>query len=307
MQKPPLNLILGLTFAAVAVILVAPFGQANCLKVTQVSLLAGEEHLASAYQPTDGTALGRYRYQPDPTQFGTGPWPTVLMIPPAKFDSADDTGVPSERQATATLQAAGFLVFQIESRLSNPRHVTGQPAHQQPDDTSGTPAQQQGDIQRQVLAALADTAHCDGRIYLVGGSSGGCHALWVALTSTASDGSGWNAAARGHIKAVVSLSGPTDLGNWTDYDKDANGDPLIDIAQFIADGENYTSRTQNPPDDPDKQVILTANSPISLMPHATAVPPILMFATELDPVPWQQGSNMFNALFHPRRANCRLS
>lgn len=130
----------------------------------------------------------------------------------------------------------------------------------------------------------------------MGGSSGGCHALWVALTSTASDGSGWNAAARGKIKAVVSLSGPTDLGNWTDYDKNPDGTPAIDIVQFEEDGENYTSTTQNPPDDPDKQVILTANSPISLMPHATAVPPILMFATELDPVPWQQGSNMLKAL-----------
>lgn len=240
--------------------------------------------------------MSRYRFTP-PGYHDGATYPVVLMLPPAEFKDADDLGVVSERQATASLAKAGFLVFQIEHRLAYPGILTphdntpgSQPPHTLPVDTSGLPPQQQGDIERQVLAALADP-HCNQSIYLVGGSSGGCHALWVALTSAASDNSGWTASARTHIKAAVSLSGPTDLGNWTDYDVGQ-----VNIGHFIGDGENYTNTKVYPPDDADKKTIMTADSPISLVPGATSVPPILMFGTELDPVPWQQGNNMSNAL-----------
>ena len=64
------------------------------------------------------------------------------------------------------------------------------------------------------MAALADS-QCNGSIYLVGGSAGGCLALWVMLDSTGVVNSGWNDTARSKIKAVVSLSGPAKLCDWS--------------------------------------------------------------------------------------------
>ena len=239
--------------------------------------------------------MSRYRFTP-PGYHDGATYPTVLMIPPAIFKDADDIGVPSEVQATSDLAAAGFLVFQIEHRLASPGMITphdgtpgSQPGHTYPIDISGTPAEQQGDVERQILDALNDS-HCNQSIYLVGGSSGGCHALWVALKSTASDNSGWNNNARMKIKAVASLSGPTDLGDFTDYSSGVN------INQFKGDVENYTSTKVYPPSESDKYPILEAASPITLVQGATSVPPIRMFGTQLDTVPWQQGSNMYDAI-----------
>jgi dipeptidyl aminopeptidase/acylaminoacyl peptidase len=222
----------------------------------------GEETLDPAYQPTDGTVLKRFRFTPPGYQDGHT-YPTVLMIPPAEFKGADDHGVPSEKQATADLQAAGFLVFQIEHRLATPGQISGQPAHTWPFETSGLPAQQQGDVERQILAALNDS-HCNQSIYLVGGSSGGCHALWVALNATASDSSGWTEQARQHIKAVVSLSGCTDLNDFTDYDQG------VDIQKYEDVCVNYTNTEEYPPDPAARAAIRETNSPITIVQGANS-------------------------------------
>ena len=47
----------------------------------------------------------------------------------------------------------------------------------------GQHPQQTDDVKQQILAALDDN-DCNGKIFLIGGSSGGCHALWVALDPT---------------------------------------------------------------------------------------------------------------------------
>src|SRR5207249_6169656 len=78
---------------------------------------------------------------------------------------------------------------------------------------SGRPPQQTDDVKQQILAALADTQECNGKIFLIGGSAGGCHTLWVALDPTCGNIPEWNADVVAKIKGVVSLSGPTDLGS----------------------------------------------------------------------------------------------
>jgi len=168
-----------------------------------------EETLDHAYQLPDGDILHRYRFVP-PTPYGPT-YPTVLMLPPDEFKlEYGDSGVPSERWATYDLQQAGFLVFQVDHRLAPPGALTGQ----RYSVTSGRFPEQTDDIKRQIMAALADS-QCNGKIYLVGGSAGGCLALWVMLDSTGVLNLGWNDTARSKIKAVVSLSGPAELCDWS--------------------------------------------------------------------------------------------
>src|SRR5438477_9743201 len=81
-----------------------------------------------------------------------------------------------------------------------------------------------------ILAALADP-QCNGSIYLVGGSAGGCLVLWCGLDS-ASTVTGWDNNARLHIKAVVSFSGPTNLDDWSHPD-------ITDYTDFETRVDNY--------------------------------------------------------------------
>ena len=130
--------------------------------------LTTEETLASQYQPY-GSILHRRRFAP-PIPYSP-PYPTVLMVPPNIFknDHIIDDGEPNERHASYDLQQAGFLVFQVETRLAPPGTLLGQM-------DPGYAPEQTDDLKRQILAALADP-QCNGNIYLVGGSAGGCLVL----------------------------------------------------------------------------------------------------------------------------------
>jgi acetyl esterase/lipase len=186
----------------------------NCPNTGSVTInTANEETLLSQYQPyPTGTpaVLKRYRFQP-PQGPGslTPPWRTVLMVPPNIFknDMITDDGEIHERHASYDLQQAGFLIFQVETRLAPPGHLLNQLE-------KGYAPEQTDDLKRQILAAINDS-QCNGNIYLVGGSSGGTLALWCALDPATGAVSGWNEAARAHIKAVVSLSGPSQLCDWS--------------------------------------------------------------------------------------------
>src|SRR5205823_4189364 len=171
--------------------------------------------------------LRRYRFLPP----GAGPYnqyPTVLMFPPDVFHlESGDYGTMSERVATHDLQYAGFLVFQVNHRLVLPDHLTGQ-------HSNGVAPAQTDDAKRQILAALADP-QCNGSIYLIGGSAGGCLALWCGLDS-ASTVTGWNDTVRAKTKAVVSLSGPTNLDDWSHPD-------ITDYTQFETRIDNYVGET----------------------------------------------------------------
>jgi hypothetical protein len=199
--------------------------------------LGPEETLDSSFWSGDETMLKRYRFRP-PAPYSS-PYPTVLLIPPAEFKGADDGGVTSERWASYDLQQAGFLVFQVEHRLAPPGYIDGQPHGSDQDQTdrppeSGRPPEQTDDIKRQILAALDDT-DCNQSIYLVGGSSGASHALWVALDSASGAVTRWDNNVRLRIKAVVGLSGIYDLGS-RDY-----GGQIFQAGTYVDIIENYTN------------------------------------------------------------------
>src|SRR5207244_5111001 len=122
----------------------------------------------------------------------------------------------------------GFLVFQIEHRLApGDGRLPGQ-------TSSGRPPDQTDDVKRQILAALADP-HCNGSIYLVGGSAGGCLSLWVMLDSTSGLVTLCNDTVRQKIKAVVSLSGISNLDDWNN----PGGIDNTELMRFENANDNY--------------------------------------------------------------------
>jgi acetyl esterase/lipase len=138
-------------------------------------------------------------------------------------------------------------------------------------------------LNRQILAAYYDS-QCNGRVFLVGGSSGASHSLWAALDPNPTV-PGWPVT--GVPKAIVSLSGVFDLSSRV-------GDNQQALDQFIFDVRNYTNTTD--PDTPEKLAYQYSVSPLSLVAAATNIPPIRLYTTEKDPVPHQQSDNMKLAL-----------
>ena len=216
------------------------------------------------------------------------------MLPPDVYNIPfGANGSPSERVATKDLQQARFLVFQIEHRLA-PGHGF-LPGQDYTHGSLGHPPDQTDDVKRQILAALADS-QCNGSIYLVGGSAGGCLALWCALDPASDGGSGavagWGNDARLHIKAVVSLSGPTNLDNWNN----PGGISDDDLIRFESSLDNYVGLPKNPPDH--THATLLSASPYSLVANALSSPPVTLYGCQGDPVPYEQANVMFNALFN---------
>jgi acetyl esterase/lipase len=250
-----------------------------------------EETLADMYQPRaydpdDQTEMHRFRFKPDPAIWGPGPYPTVLMLPAAVFRDGYDDGNPKERVATKDLTDAGFLVFQIEHRLAPDGLLFGQHAHDNTPEgiASGRPPQQSNDVKQQVLAAQNDS-QCNGKIFLIGGSSGGTHAMWAALDPNPTV-LGWNATIITKIKAVVGLSGVYDLSL-----RNTTPPPTV---HFIDSVQNYTNTT-------DSFVGLEYQlsvSPIGLFGTQTYVPPARFYATQGDSVPFQEAENMVAAMLN---------
>jgi acetyl esterase/lipase len=268
--------------SSVALILSSAFCSADdCPPDNKAQIQLPEETLDCAYQPPDGCdVLHRYRFLP---HLGEAPYPTVLMLPPDIFNlEYGDLGVPSERWATEDLRNAGFMVFQVDHRLAPPNKLPNQ-------TSDGHPPDQTDDIKRQILAALADP-QCNGSIYLAGGSAGGCLALWCALDSATGLVTGWDDTVRQKIKAVVSLSGPANLDDW----RNPGGLSNRDITKFENDLDNYV----NLPDQDHTHAVLLAASPVNLITTgmATSSPPVLLYATTKDPVPYQQADDMYAAL-----------
>ena len=226
-----------------------------------------------------------YRFAPAPGF--DPPYPTVLMVPPDVFENSDitDGGEPHEQQASHDLQFAGFLVFQVETRLSPPGTLPGQ-------TDSGVAPAQTDDLKRQILAAINDP-QCNGIIYLVGGSAGGCLALWVAL-DPASTVSGWDETARAHIKAVVSLSGPTNFCDWSDDDNI----PANKLTQFQDDLDEYVGLDDGTKCTDDMGSVLEHASPYWLVTNGATSnpPPIMLYTTVGDHVPYYDADDMLSIL-----------
>ncbi len=69
------------------------------------------------------------------------------------------------------------------------------------------------------------------------------------------------------------------------------GDNPDDVEHFALDVDNYTNTT-----DPDGFPYQYSVSPIALVAAATNIPPIRLYATQMDPVPHQQAEAMYQAL-----------
>ena len=67
-----------------------------------------------------------------------------------------------------------------------------------------------------------------------------------------------------------------------------------DLTKFKKSVCNYVGLQQNPPDQ--NCSVLDLASPAKLVPNATSSPAVLLYATDGDPVPNQQTTNMFEAL-----------
>ncbi len=215
------------------------------------------------------------------------------MVPPNIFknDMITDDGEIHERHASYDLQQAGFLVFQVETRLAPPGHLPNQL-----DTDKGYAPEQTDDLKRQILAAINDS-QCNGNIYLVGGSSGGTLALWCALDPAAGAVSGWGEPARSHIKAAVSLSGPSQLCDWT-----PGNIPQGALTSFENDVDNYVGLSSQINCDPNCGFSVTCAldqaSPAWLVTHGATSnpPPIMLYSTTGDPVPYEQSADMLTAL-----------
>jgi acetyl esterase/lipase len=198
-----------------------------------------------------------------------------------------DHGNMSERWATKDLQDAGFLVFQVDHRLAPPNTLPGQA-------TDGRAPFQTDDLKRHILGALADH-QCNGSIYLIGGSAGGTLVLWCALDPAPGNVPQWDEPARAHIKAVVSLSGPTNFCDWNNL----GGIPSDALAKFENALDNYVGLPDQTKCDDDPTGKLNHASPAWLVTNGatSSPPPIRLYATNGDSVPYAQEDDMFQALF----------
>jgi len=105
---------------------------------------------------------------------------------------------------------------------------------------------------------------------------------------------GWNDTARSKIKAVVSLSGPTDFCDW-------NNPGHIPQDQLTKDEDDFDNYVNLPPQtdcDYDPNQNLAHASPQWLLTNGatSSPPPVMLYATQGDPVPYSQALDMYNAL-----------
>lgn len=274
------------SLASSAILLCSAKAFADSCPNNNEATTSGQEALLDAYQPkaydpTDGTTLRRLRIAPSPT----GSFPTVVLIHGGEFREQDDHGTHDQSYAAYDLAQAGYLVFSIEYRLAPDGLIPGQHQH---DTTpagisSGRPPQQSNDVKQEILAAYYD-AQCNKKIFLLGGSSGGTHALWCALDATPLPlpATGWPLPA-GKIKAVAGLSGVYDLSLRIPTPP----------ANFIHDVDNYTNTYAENAGAYNYQYTV---SPISLVANAATILPTRLYATDGDSVPPAQATNMKAAL-----------
>ncbi len=136
------------------------------------------ESIPSQFQPPDGSQLTWQKYIPA----GTGPFPTVLVFHGGEFKGGDarDVGV---QKVCRDLKSKGFLALAVNYRLAACGRITGQDPNFL-DRFSGRPPQQTDDAKTLVKAARSLAGLCNGNVGVLGGSTGGSHAVFIALDKT---------------------------------------------------------------------------------------------------------------------------
>jgi acetyl esterase/lipase len=203
-------------------------------------------------------------------------WPIVLVIHGGGWHG----GGFYEEDLVSTcldLRGAGYLVFGIDYRLADPGMIPGQAEHDV-DPTSGGPLDETNDIKQQVLSARHDSRG-NGKVFVVGGSAGGSHAIFAALDPAANGVPGWSAATL--VDAAVSLSGAYNYSLRLG-EEDA-------VKSFVRAVTNYTSTDK---DDYAEQYAL---SPVALVISST-INPLYLIHSANDPMPVPQQQNMIDTL-----------
>lgn len=212
-------------------------------KTRSVAAAAATETFAKA---DDGTPLTWKVFAP-PTP---GKHPAVLLIHGGGFTRSPVS--PQAHDAATSIAGAGHWVFEITYRLAPPGQIPGQKSKGQfPDQTN--------DVHLAVHAARVDP-RCNGQVGGIGGSAGGYHVAFAALTGKTGDD---------RLDVGVCLSGAYDLS-------DVDSQKLN--AQFKAKVINYAGS-----DHRDK---LRAASPVS---YVTAdAPPLFLIQSTREAMPYQQ-------------------
>ena len=205
---------------------------------------------------SDGTPLHWFVFTPEEP----GPWPAVLVIHGGNFKGGDPISSPESVTCASDLAAAGFIAFSIEYRLAPTGSLDGQVSEGHfPDQTD--------DVQLAVRAARSDP-RCNGQVGAIGGSAGGYHAAFRAVTGTPGDD---------RIDVGVSLSGAYDLSDFS------SGNSV-----FLDTVTNYVNVSS------DDTIALQAASPAYLI--TAPVAPLFLIDSEYDNMPASQLPDMANAL-----------
>lgn len=191
--------------------------------------------IPSPYQPKghDGTNTQLYWRVWVPLTGSS--WPAILILHEGHFAGGSIYG-GTVAIIAGQLRDQGYIVFVGDYRLAPCGLIAGQPMH---DNTlagiaSGRPPQQMNDVKSLIAAARADI-RCNGKLGVLGGSSGATHAAWAAIDRVDSTRwPQWNEDL--WPDAIVCLSGA--------YDFSDRSMPGTTQDAFVEKVQNYTNKCQ---------------------------------------------------------------
>lgn len=191
----------------------------------------------------DGTPLHWAIFAPSTR----GKHPAIVVVPGGGFITArTDTGI----DVTARdLAAAGFIAFVIEYRLAPPGRLAGQ-------KSAGRFPEQNNDVRKAIHAARVDPRG-NGHVGGVGGSAGGYHVAWAAVSGTPGDD---------QLDVGVCLSACYDL---------ADSESLAMRGGFKGKVINFVGSSE--------PLKLLAASPVSFV--TKRIPPLFLVQSETEAIP----------------------
>jgi acetyl esterase/lipase len=196
-------------------------------------------------------------------------WPAAVVVHGGNYKSL----APGPISVAQDVANAGYLSLAIEHREAPPHtamSTAGPPGDPQADPPSdGRPPQQTDDVQRAIRAARAHS-QCNGKVAMLGFSSGGAHCAWWAISGSANDD---------QPDAVVTCSGSFDLDN-ADLLASAIGKTTVQnyINHLVTEGQPFIDAAK-------------AASPYWLSIGSTP-PPILIFNSTAETIPQSVYSTM---------------
>jgi len=247
-----------------------------CFLLTFLTLICAKAQTIERYGVApDGSILQWSLYQPS----GQGPWPGVILVHGGGFRSGEPE--TSEwnicKKAALDLVNKGYLCVEITYRLApnglilnQPRTFNGRTTGIAAGPNADQTIHDQMDDVRTAIHVLRNLPECDGRVFGIGGSAGGTHAIFAALTGTAGDDK---------LDAAVGLSGAYQFDDF-----------LAGYNTFQSDVTNYCGVSISYPNIASLRMASPAWQDLSQS------NPVLLIASEFDPMPPNQLPDMQNAL-----------